>query len=420
MKKTNTRLLPFAFSACCLLLPIVGCVKGKLNGYHLETYTLYTPIYQLKQSVLDHINGSPTEPIDSSGKIFIINQYIFLNDVDKGIHIIDNTDPVHPVQTAFLQIPGNQDMVVKGNTLYADMYSDLLAIDITDLHRVKINSMIPALFVDRENVNGFSMDSNTVIINWIKKDTTVILPNHTGVYNPNFFGPIAASFSNNSTGQTTGIAGSSAKMVLINNYIYAITERHELGAIDLSSPTAPVVVSNQFAGYDLETIFPFKDHLFLGSDIGTFIYDISDPGNPKPDGEFTHGQACDPVITDGTFAYITLHTGTSCGGASNELDVVDVRNLQQPDLVKSYPMISPKGLSKDGNLLFVCDGPSEVKLFDAGNPGDLLSLSTLRVNGPSDVIASQGDLMVVASDGLYQFDYKSINNLRLLSFFPLK
>jgi hypothetical protein len=417
MKKINFGFLPGLLSATALLLLATGCHKASLSK--TRTYTLYTPVFQSKQSVLASINSDPAKTVDSMGKLYIKDNFIFLNDVDKGIHVIDNSNPANPVQIAFLKIPGNQDIAIKGNILYADMYSDLLAIDITDIHHVQVSSLLPTLFQDRESVDGFYMDSSQVIVSMTQKDTTVPIENNNNINSglPVYYDVPEAS---NAAASTGGVASSSAKMVLINNFLYAITEMHQLGAIDISIPENPVLASNQFAGYDLETIFPFKDKLFLGSDIGTFIYDVSNPANPVETGTFTHGQACDPVITDGTDAYITLHAGTSCGGASNELDVVNVQNLLVPFLVKTYPMISPKGLSKDGDLLFVCDGPEEVKLFNASNPDALQLLSVIKNQGPYDVIAANQNLMVVATLGLYQYNYSDPGNVRLLSFFAVK
>jgi hypothetical protein len=426
MKKSTAWIILSLGMTVCSLIFIAGCRKNTVGPHTITyTYTIYTPIYKLKQSVLDSVNGDPGKTIDSLGKIYFKDNFIFLNDVDKGIHVIDNSDPSHPVQVAFLNIPGNQDIAIKGNTLYADMYADLLVIDLSNIHHVQISTMMGGLFPDREYVNGFNMDSNTVIVNWIKKDTTVtaISNGYPGMGYLNNAGGLAvpASFAQSSNAaSTTGVAGSTAKMVLINNYLYAITERHMLGTIDLTQPKSPSLVSNIFAGFDLETIFPFQDKLFLGSDIGTFMYDISNPASPTQIGEFKHGQACDPVITDGIDAYITLHAGTSCGGASNELDVVNVQNLANPYLVKSYPMISPTGLGKDGNLLFVCDGPNNVKLFDATQPDQLWQFSVLNIPGPYDVIAANKILMVVATKGLYQYDYSNVSNIRLLSFYPVK
>jgi hypothetical protein len=429
MRKHNRLILFILGLLVCSIPTFLGCSKKSLTnpGPHEVTYsyTIYTPVLQLKQLALDSLNGDPAKSIDSVGKIYIKGNYIFLNDVDKGIHVIDNSDPSRPKQTAFLRIPGNQDIAIEGNTLFADMYSDLLAIDISDLHQVRLSSRLPGLFSDRQFENGYVMDSNHIIVDWIMKDTTVTYMQYGftagggPISMPDLFAASNVPSASNSSA-VTGTAASSAKMVLINQYLYAITEMHHLGAIDIHDPQAPVQVFDQFAGYDLETIFPFQDKLFLGSDIGTFIYDLSNPAIPSESGEFTHGTACDPVITDGSFAYVTLHAGTYCGGSSNELDVVKVENLEAPTLVRSYRMISPHGLTKDGNILFVCDGASYVKVYDATNPASLRLLTLIRNTGPFDVIAANNILMVVATGGLYQYDYSDIGHIKALSFFATK
>jgi hypothetical protein len=208
-------------------------------------------------------------------------------------------------------------------------------------------------------------------------------------------------------------------MVLMNNHLYAITEEHTLGIVDISNAGTPIVDSSFFAGFDLETIFPFEGKLFLGSSIGVFMYDVSIPASPVSVGEFTHGRACDPVIADGNYAYVTLHSGTDCGGSANELDVINISNLQNPSLAKTYPLTKPTGLSKDGNLLFVCDSTA-VKIYNAANPDALQLQKQIIVNAPYDIITDNKNAIVVCNGGLYQYDYGNINIVRLLSFFPAK
>src|SRR5206468_12444506 len=117
-------------TACILLLS--ACSKDS-NAKKTETYTIYTnPVYKNKTDVLASINGVSSTAIAHAGKLYIKDKFIFLNDVNKGIHIIDNSNPSHPVQISFLSIPGNLDIAIKGNILYADMYTDLLAIDISN------------------------------------------------------------------------------------------------------------------------------------------------------------------------------------------------------------------------------------------------------------------------------------------------
>ena len=71
---------------------------------------------------------------------------------------------------------------------------------------------------------------------------------------------------------------------------------------------------------------------------------------------------------DDTLAYVTLRTGTNCGGNLNTLDVVNIKDINSPKLVMSYGLTNPHGLGKDGDLLFICDGTAGLKVYDASDP----------------------------------------------------
>ena len=419
MKKNIRLILLQLTAAACTFLFFSGCSKDG-DGKKTQTYTIYSPVYKSKADVLASINGASTTAIEHEGKLYIKDNFIYLNDVNKGIHIIDNSNAAHPVQIAFLSIPGNLDIAIKGNILYADMYDDLLALDITDPHHAKITNTLKNFFTSRAWVNGFTANSDEQIaVDWNEKDTTVVV-NDNQSYPDNCNG---CGFEQNNgiprAASAPGVAGSMAAMVLMNNYLYAISEMHSLGIVDVSNASAPKLDSSFFAGFDLQTIYPFEDKLFLGSAIGMFMYDVSDPQHPVSVGEFTQGRACDPVIADGDYAYVTLHAGTTCGGDQNELDVINVKDMANSELIKTYNLTKPTGLSKDGDLLFVCDG-TDVKVYNAANPAGLILLQKIKSNDPYDVIAANKKLMVVTADGLYQYDYSNINYIKSLSFLAAK
>jgi len=417
MKKENQFLLWRVFTFISITLLFSACVKD--TNTTKRTYTIYTPVYKSKSAVLTAINGSSSQAIEHAGKIYIKGNFIYLNEVNKGIHIIDNSNPTHPVQTAFLSIPGNLDIAIKDNILYADMYNDLLTLDITDPYHAKLTSTLSNFFTGRMYVNGaMANNDGQVAVDWTQKDTTVFTDQYPNNCDFCQF-DMLTSASANAAASSKGVAGSMAGMVLMKDNLYAITEMHSVGIVDISNAAVPKLDSNFFAGYDLQTIFPFEDKLFLGSAVGMFMFDVSDPKHPVSLGEFTHGQACDPVITDGNYAYVTLHSGDGCGGDANELHVIDVKDLLHSTLVKTYPLTKPTGLSKDGDLLFVCDG-DVVKVYNAASPGALQLLKSITSEEPYDIIAANNNAMVVCNDGLYQYDYNDINNIRLLSFLPIK
>jgi hypothetical protein len=398
-----------------LAASLSGCDKEKIT----QTYTWYTPVYRTLPEVRANMKSSPARAIKAPGKIYIYGNYIFLNELDEGIHIFDNTQPSSPKNLAFIPIPGNQDLAVRGNVLFADSYSDLVTFNISDPKAVTAINFAENAFPFRNIFYSFTgarpaiADSIKVTVAWVRHDTTVSYTKRRGVVNDESFSlaSSAAQPSKSSNGQ----GGSMARFTLMNDYLYTVSTS-DLHCFNISNPADPKFVtmsriSNQF----IETIYPFKNKLFIGSNQGMFIYDVTIPTNPVKKGEFTHARSCDPVIADDTRAYVTLRTGTGCGGNSNQLDVVDITDVTKPSLIKTYSMTNPFGLGKEGNTLFICDGKDGVKVYDASNASDVRLIKKIDGMEPYDVIAWNNIALVVAKDGLYQFDYSNVNNIRLLS-----
>lgn len=404
----------------CLLLTFQGCLKDSVTKtYH---YTYYLPVYKTTQEVRTNIKSNPAQPVERPGKIYIKGQYIFLNDVDKGIHVIDNSNPSQPQQIAFIDIPGNMDLAVKGNILYADLYTDLVAIDITNPRNVVLKKVIEGVFPHRYYTNGFIPDSTKVIANWEKRDTTVTekFSMNRWLKSANVYMDYAAfpnalsSSTSGKSGSPYGVGGSMARFAIVNQRLYTVGQS-ELSVFTISTMENPSFVNSKDIGWNIETIYPFMDKLFIGSQTGMFIYDISSANNPVQVGQFAHLASCDPVISDGQFAYVTLRAGTTCARNANELEVLKLNNLTSPSLIKTYAMTSPQGLSKDGTTLFICDGKDGLKIYDANEVMNLRLMSTVNTSEAYDVIAFNNHALVEAKDGLYQYDYSDLHNVRLLS-----
>jgi hypothetical protein len=156
-------------------------------------------------------------------------------------------------------------------------------------------------------------------------------------------------------------------------------------------------------GWEIETIFPWKNRLFIGSDNAVHIFRLDNPAMPTREAVFSHASGCDPVVCDEEHAYVTLHDGTSCNGRLNQLDVLDIRGLPRVSSVRTYPMKHPKGLAVKDNLLFLCD--DGLKIFDKTQPQNVELLSHVRGIDTYDVIAlSSKHILVVGKSGLLQYD----------------
>ena len=396
-----------------------SCIKDSCHRTY--NYSYYEPVYKTTAEVKANIKSNTAVEIQNPGKIYILGNYIFLNEVDKGIHIIDNSNPASPINKAFINIPGNMDMAVKGNILYADLYTDLVTIDISNPLNAIVKKYNEGVFPFRSYGNGFSADRSKVIVDWVKRDTTVTescsLNRGWLAYSGAFFLADASSSGDSKASVSPiGLGGSMARFTLVNNRMYTVSYS-DLNVFNISSPENPIFSSKVFINSGtIETIFPLKDKLFLGSQNGMFIYSIINPDNPALTGQFAHSVSCDPVIADDNYAYITLRSGATCRTAStNQLDILKLNNFTNAQLLKSYPFSNPHGLSKDGNLLFICDGISGLKIYDASDVMNLRLVKEITGSETYDVIAYNNIALVVAKDGLYQYDYSNVNNIRLLS-----
>jgi hypothetical protein len=410
----HTLSLPILITLLLTAFCFSGCVKDTIT----RTYTIYTPVYKDKAEVLSSIKTDQPKPVETAGKIYLYGTYLFLNEVNKGVHIFNNSNPSNPVSVGFIDIPGNIDIAVKGTTLYADIYTDLIAIDISNPLQANVVKTVENVFPERLYHNGFTSNPNAVIVDWIKKDTTV-----DASIDFSFFSCrnclAVASFdagggSNKSGSFVPGIGGSMARFAIVNDYLYAVNNS-SLNVIDVANSNDPIKTSTIPFGWNIETIYPFKEKLFVGSSSGMFIFDINNASSPLLQGQFNHARACDPVVADDNYAYVTLRSGNVCTGFINQLDVIDVRNVLAPTLVKTYSMTNPHGLAIDGDLLFLCDGKDGLKIYNNSNVLDLKLIKHIKDIETFDVIAWNKKLLVVTTSGLYQYDYTDVNNLKLLS-----
>jgi hypothetical protein len=206
-----------------------------------------------------------------------------------------------------------------------------------------------------------------------------------------------------------GIGGSMARFGLLDDRMYTVSN-WDLKIFNTSNPAAPNFITTiKLNRGDIETIFPYQKNLFIGTESAMMIFNATDKDNPTYLSTFSHARACDPVIADQSFAYVTLRSNNFCRGFVNQLDVVNVSQLLSPRLVKTYLLTQPAGLSKDQNWLFICDGSDGLKIFDATRADDIQLLKTIPLKKTYDVITINGIAITVAEDGIYFIDYRNPN-----------
>lgn len=206
---------------------------------------------------------------------------------------------------------------------------------------------------------------------------------------------------------TAGVGGSLARFAIADNYLYSVDE-NQLKVFDIHAPDNPILKKTKDVGFEIETIFPFKDKLFIGSTSQIYIYSIDDPANPKLLSSAISPQVmrrCDPVVAKDTVAFATLRTNGPCGGIQSVLAVYNIKDITNPVQVFTYPVGEPYGLGYEGDVLYVCDKQKGLLLFDIAKPYEPV-LIDISINDGSyiDVIPYQNTLICWTTTGVILYD----------------
>ena len=217
-------------------------------------------------------------------------------------------------------------------------------------------------------------------------------------------------------GGGAGQGGSMAKFSIADDHMFIINEKNLL-IYDISNESNPVEVGVLEVDFGIETVFMLNDKLFIGANDGVYIYEVSNPDNILFLSRYVHITSCDPVVANDSLAFSTLNSQSACRWqtGANQLDIIDISNIVDPQLITSYWLEDPKGLALDDEHLFVCNGIGGLEIYDFSNPYNLDRVSGISGINAYDVILHNNILVMIGTDGLFQYNYENIEELELLS-----
>lgn len=404
-----------------LLFAFANIFSCDTDGSDYELVMVATPEIMSKSEFRQSVDITSAKDIQEPGKIYVYDNYIFVNDI-KGIHIIDNSNPRFPKKIKFISIPGNEDISVKDNYLFADSATDLVVFDISNKNMINEVERLEDVFnvynfqvpVEAETVDyGKFNYEEDIIVGWTVKQERRKKIDENVLIDIAFDGAAL----NNRAESTTGTGGSLARFQIVDNYLYTVGN-YEMTIFNIQNLQSPTLTNTQYAGWNIETMFQVDDYLYLGSTNGMYIYSLINPSSPEFVSEFTHWEGCDPVVVDGDYAYLTLRGGNLCGQLESVLEIIDISDKYNPTLAAKHELENPYGLGIKEDMLFVCDGTAGLKLFDKKNPLNVNKVKTLKNIQSKDVIPLQNSLLMIGGATLYQYEYLQ-NDVRLISSFSL-
>ena len=226
--------------------------------------------------------------------------------------------------------------------------------------------------------------------------------------------------SNNSFagGGQTGQGGSLARFAVVGNYMYAV-DKENLRVFSLVNAASPQLIKTTKVGFEIETIYPFKDKLFIGSTSVVHIFSIANPENPEKLSQAispTVLRRCDPVVAKDTVAYATLRVNAQCGGVQSILAVYDVKDILNPIQRKAIFVNEPYGLGYKDDVLYVCDRTVGLRVYDISNGYDPVQIKVIGNNEwYMDVIPYNNVLICWTQTGSTLYDITDNRNPVLLA-----
>lgn len=314
-----------------------------------------------------------------------------------GIRFYDLSNPAVPRERGSITITGNIDVAVKEKYMYADRGRDLVVFDISDLSG--------AVAVDTIR-NVFNSEYT-----WMPVDEPIgaVEVGNSGCNSCSDESPVMAEAGSGRSNDAAsgGKAGSLSRFAVVGNYLYCL-DNQTLHVYDVSEPARPRYRNKVSVAWDIETLFPYQDKLFIGGRSGMYIYSAADQEQPVYIAEFRHRRSCDPVVVEDGRAYVTLRGGTACNGFENQLDIIDINNIRSPKLLASYPLAGPYGLSVRDGIVLVCDGTAGLKILDVKDAQNVKEIGRVKNVVAHDIILDGTMMILSAEDKFYLYDVSNI------------
>jgi hypothetical protein len=170
MKKKLLSIFCVAVGIGCL----TGCYYTQNNDVEppFTPRNAYKPIYATNSTEAKEVRVTAPAKLEKVGKIYYKDNFIFINENNKGVHIINNSNPAAPQKVAFLNIRGCTDIVIKNNLLYANNLIDLVVLDVTNPLQATLKNRIENAFLysprpPQINVSFICPDaSKGIVVGW--------------------------------------------------------------------------------------------------------------------------------------------------------------------------------------------------------------------------------------------------------------
>lgn len=228
----------------------------------------------------------------------------------------------------------------------------------------------------------------------------------------------------------SGVSGSTSRFAIVGEHLYVLNQfksvndddqdddqdrffsprlTDSLDTFSLENRETPAMVDRMVINRATpETLHAVGENLFVGTSSGMQIVSLSDPAKPTTLSFTGHFTARDPVVVSGTTAYVTLRTGeatvsSAFNRSSNELQIYDVQNLENPVQLSTFAMTAPWGLGVRHGRAYICDGSSGLRVLTVADPLKVQPVAAVETDICFDLIVTESLLVSTGLGGVTQY-----------------
>ena len=145
---------------------------------YYRTYTIQRPLYETRKTIRDTVDYVESREINNPGKLNYKDGFIFISEIGKGIHVVDNRNINNPENIGFIILPGNYDIATKDNYLYADSYLDLVVFDVSNLTSISEVNRVEGVFENYYINQGLYSEELGIVVGFDEEVVEELIENY--------------------------------------------------------------------------------------------------------------------------------------------------------------------------------------------------------------------------------------------------
>ncbi|MFY8186866.1 MAG: hypothetical protein ACOVLC_02790 [Flavobacterium sp.] len=152
-------------------ITLISCWSGTGDDSFYENYGSLSPVIMDRASFENSISFENPIEMRKTGKIYIKDDLVFINDVNRGFHVYQYENPETPVAIGYIKVPGATDLAIRNNLIYINQAVDLVTISFDSNQNFEILNRVRNVFPQKTSLYAYNYEisENDVIVDFVER-----------------------------------------------------------------------------------------------------------------------------------------------------------------------------------------------------------------------------------------------------------